>query len=81
MAEATVIQKSVNQIFRSVPYLLKFPTKHFLVDYDNSADVLYISFERPQNATNSKMLDNGILLRYNNKKLVGLTILDASKRK
>ena len=81
MAETTVIQKSVNQIFRSVPYLLKFPVKHFRVDYDNSADVLYISFERPQNATNSKMLDNGILLRYNNKKLVGLTILDASKRK
>jgi len=81
MTEATVIQKSVNQIFRSVPYLLKFPTKHFRVDYDNSADVLYISFERPQIATNSKMLDNGVLLRYNNKNLVGMTVLEASKRK
>ena len=81
MAEATLIQKSLGQVLHTVPYLVKFPVKHFRVDYDKSADVLYISFDRPQNATNSKMLDNGILLRYNNKNLVGMTVLEASKRK
>ena len=31
-----------------------------------------------QNATDSEMLDNGILLRYKNEKIVSVTILDAS---
>ena len=81
MAETTLIQKSLGQVLHTIPHLVKFPAKHFRVDYDKSADVLYISFARPQNATNSKMLDNGILLRYNNKNLVGMTVLEASKRK
>jgi len=51
------------------------------IDYDADADVLYISFERPQKATDSEMTEDGILMRYRGKKLVGITILDASKRK
>ena len=50
------------------------------MDYDDEADVLYISFERPQKATDSRMLDNGLLIRYQGRKIVGITILDASKR-
>ncbi|MFH0812679.1 MAG: DUF2283 domain-containing protein [Pseudomonadota bacterium] len=30
------------------------------VDYDKEADVLYISCKRPQRATDSEMLDNGV---------------------
>jgi len=33
------------------------------VDYDKEADVLYVSFKRPQRATDSEMLENGIILR------------------
>lgn len=50
------------------------------MDYDDEADVLYISFARPQQATNSVMTDDGILLRYRNDMLIGLTILNASTR-
>ena len=50
------------------------------LDYDEEADVLYISFQRPQQETDSEMLDNGILLRYRKEKLVGVTVLDASTR-
>jgi uncharacterized protein YuzE len=42
--------------------------------------VLYISFERPQQATDTKMTDDGVLLRYRGKQLVGGAILDASTR-
>ncbi|MEK9137312.1 MAG: DUF2283 domain-containing protein, partial [Bacteroidota bacterium] len=45
------------------------------------ADVLYVSFKRPQKATNSKMQENGMLLRYRGKEIVGITVLDASKRR
>jgi uncharacterized protein YuzE len=44
------------------------------------ADVLYISFKRPQKATDSEMMENGILIRYRGEKIVGVTVLEASKR-
>ena len=50
------------------------------IDYDEEADVLYISFRRPQKATDTEMTEDGILLRYKDDELVGITILDASKR-
>ena len=50
------------------------------IDYDKAADVLYISFKRPQKSTDSEMLGNDVLLRYKGKELIGITILDASKR-
>jgi uncharacterized protein YuzE len=56
------------------------PQKKMWIDYDEEADVLYISFKRPQKATDTEMTDDGILLRYKDGVLVGITILDASKR-
>lgn len=67
-------------VVQAIPLLLHFPTTKFWVDYDREADVLYISFDRPQNATDSEMTDEGILLRYRENRLVGMTILDASTR-
>nr|VFK24326.1 MAG: hypothetical protein BECKLPF1236B_GA0070989_14032 [Candidatus Kentron sp. LPFa] len=41
---------------------------------------LNISFDRPQNATDSEMTEDGFLLRYRGEQLIGVTILDASIR-
>ena len=58
-----------------------FSTSDVWVDYDREADVVYVSFRRPQHATDTiEMDDQGILLRYRGKKLVGVTILNASTR-
>ena len=65
----------------AIPMLLDFPAKRFHVDYDKEADVLYISFERPQKVTDTEVTDEGILLRYRGDKLVGVTILNASRFK
>jgi uncharacterized protein YuzE len=78
--EATVTPQTVRAVAQAVPLLLKFPEQRFWVDYDQEADVLYISFRRPQHATDTEMTDEGILLRYHGKRLVGITILDASAR-
>ena len=51
-----------------------------ILDYDREADVLYISLKKPQKATDSEMLEDGVLLRYRDEELVGITILDVSKR-
>ena len=73
--------EEVKKIVDAIPTLLDFPAKRFHVDYDKEADVLYISFERPQKATDTEVTDEGILLRYREDKLVGITILNASRFK
>nr|VFK43366.1 MAG: Uncharacterized protein YuzE [Candidatus Kentron sp. TC] len=73
-------QSLCHVVAQSIPLLLDFPTRRFSVDYDRDADVLYISFERPQNATDSEMTEDGFLLRYRGEQLIGVTILDASTR-
>ena len=80
MAKVELSSAMMKEIFDATPHLLKFPASSMWLDYDKEADVLYISFKRPQKATDSKMMDNGILLRYKHDELVGVTVLDASKR-
>ncbi len=79
-AIATGIPATTAPIIDAVPYLIRFPSRRFWVDYDKKADVLYISFQRPQKATDSEMTDEGILLRYRGDELVGMTIMDVSTR-
>ena len=64
----------------ATPGLLELRQGRYWVDYDQEADVLYISFQHPQKATNSVLTDDGVLLRYQADKLVGITVLDASTR-
>ncbi len=80
MAREVLTSSAIEEIFKATSHLTKFPSKSMWIDYDEEADVLYISFDNPQNATDSEMLDNGILLRYKGDKLIGITILDASER-
>ena len=67
-------------VLHAIPMLIEFPRQRFWVDYDAEADVLYINFQHPQRATDSQMTEEGILLRYRGKQLVGMTVLDASTR-
>jgi len=78
--EKTLTPQVFQSITQAVPLLLRFPGQRFWVDYDTEADVLYISFRRPQKATDTTTTDEGILLRYDGKDLVGVTVLDASTR-
>jgi uncharacterized protein YuzE len=66
-------------ILESIPYLLKMPSKRMWVDYDDEADVLYISFRKPQQA-NDSVMENDIISHYHNKEIIGLTILHAESR-
>ena len=74
------INKTLKEITEIVSHIIKLPETKMWMDYDKEADVLYISFKRPQKATDSEMVENGVLLRYKGNNLVGITILDASKR-
>ena len=37
-----------------IPLLLQLPSHQLWIDYDAEGDVLYLSFEKPQQATNSQ---------------------------
>ena len=51
------------------------------VDYDQGADVLYVSFGEPQKADDAVQNRDGIITRKKGDKIVGLTILNASRFK
>ena len=78
--ETTLASEIPSSILSAIPMIIKFPSQHFRVDYDEEADVLYISFQHPQKATNTVMRDDGLLLRYRDEQLVGVTVIDASTR-
>lgn len=58
--------------------MLGLPARHVWADYDAEADVLYLSFRKPQNATKTIEVGDDILLRKDGRTIVGLTILNAS---
>ena len=80
MALAALSKTDVSKIMRAVDGLIHVPARRFWVDYDEEADVLYLSFRRPQHATDSELRDDGVIIHTRGRETVGLTILDASKR-
>jgi len=80
MAVAELKPKDISRLLRAVPRLVDLPAARMWIDYDSEADVLYISFQRPQKAADSEMRDNGIVVHRRGKQIVGVTILDASTR-
>ncbi len=59
----------------------EFPASKLWLDYAQEADVLYISLQKPQRATETVEVEGqGVLLRYRDKELVGITVLNASRR-
>ncbi|MCX7845261.1 MAG: DUF2283 domain-containing protein [Dictyoglomaceae bacterium] len=78
MAKEITIEETKEQILKIINFLLTLPQKKMWIDYDDEADVLYISFKRPKKATETKTTKDGILLRYRGNELVRITVLEAS---
>ena len=60
--------------------ILRLPAQHVWLDYDKEADVLYMSFRKPQRATETIETGDDILIRKDGRVIVGLTIMNASSR-
>ncbi len=67
-----------DELLKSIPYMLKMPSNRIWIDYDEDADALYISFQKPQHADDSIMEDN-VIYHYCGKNLVGITVIGAKK--
>lgn len=60
--------------------IVKLPSEHMWIDYDREADILYLSFRKPQRATKTIEAADDILIRKDGNQTVGITILNASSR-
>ncbi len=76
MPERTVVL----ELLQSLPHLLRLPSKQIWFDFDEEADVLYVSFERPQGDTDSGLTEDGVLMHYRGDQLVGASIFNARRR-
>jgi uncharacterized protein YuzE len=70
----------VKRILELVPELVGMPYPRMWTTYDREADVLYINFKKPSHADDSELTDDDIIIRYEQGDVVGITILNASKR-
>jgi uncharacterized protein YuzE len=81
VAREVMVEETMQHVYEVIPHLIRLPSGKVWIDYDREADVLYLSLRRPQQATDTQYLDEqGVLLRYRGKELVGITVLEASKR-
>ena len=71
---------NLEQVMTFVPQVLQLHQNNIWLSYDEEADVLYLNFKKPSHADDSELLDNDILVRYENDEIVGLTVMNASKK-
>ena len=60
--------------------LMSIPYKRLWYSYDEEADVLYFNFKKPSHADDSELTEDDMIIRYENGEVVGVTVLNASKR-
>ncbi|MCK4403896.1 MAG: DUF2283 domain-containing protein [candidate division Zixibacteria bacterium] len=70
----------LKRILDVVPQLVRIPYEQIWSSYDKEADVLYLNFKKPSHADDSELTDDDIIIRYEKGEIVGITILNASKR-
>jgi uncharacterized protein YuzE len=73
-------QVAIDQYLKLIPAVRYAPQKYLWSSYDSEADVLYINFKKPSHATDSELTDDDVIIRYEGDAIVGITILNASKR-
>ena len=71
---------AIDQYLSLIHTVKHTPQRYLWSSYDAEADVLYINFKKPSNATDSELTDDDVIIRYENETIIGLTILHASKR-
>ncbi len=50
------------------------------VDYDAAGDVLYISFGPPIASSDSRVLENDVVIRLKGERIIGITVPSFKKR-
>ncbi len=80
MAIEMLAERDISHLLGAVSHLVHLPKPQMWLDYDAEADVLYVHFTEKPSSTHSDMREDGIILDYQDDRLVGLTVLEASQR-
>ncbi len=76
-----IAAKDLRKLARLCPILAGFPIANLHLRYDAEADVLYVKFADSRPVYQSELTDDDILVEYDSRRrIVGVTILDASRR-
>lgn len=68
------------ELIKRILHVVSSTIKKVWIDYDEEADVLYVSFVYPPNAIEHEMDEDGIVRNYDKEgKLTGLTIIAAKR--
>jgi len=79
MAEVAELSKVV----RTLPTLVStLGQNKIFLHYDDGADVLYVNFnDKPVEADDSELTDDGLIIRYRDGKVIGVTMMNAQNKK
>ena len=80
MVTEVLAEQNIGYLLKAMANFIRLPRTKMWLDYDADADVLYLHFEEKPSSTHSEMRDDGVILDYRDGTLVGLTVLDASRR-
>lgn len=69
---------ATNEIRSILPWFMK--QKTVWANYDEDADVLYLHFKKPNHADHSEMTEDDMIVRYEKDEVVGITVLNVSKK-
>lgn len=76
--EQSIINSS-KLVISDLVQLVKYGKDKLFIDYDEEADVLYVSFGKPQKADDSIHEEDDIIKRKRGNRIIGLTILNANR--
>jgi uncharacterized protein YuzE len=71
---------AIKEYLRLLPSLKQTEQGFLWMLYDAEADVLYVNFKKPSEATDSELTDDDVIIRYEGEEVIGCTILHASQR-
>ena len=73
-------QIAIDNYLPLVTAVMDTPQQTLWSTYDAKADVLYINFKKSGRTTDCKLTEDDVIVRYEGKEIIGLTILHAKKR-
>jgi uncharacterized protein YuzE len=70
----------IEAYLRLVPVIKQASQSTVWLSYNQEAATLYINFKKPSYATDSELMDDDVIVRYESNEVVGFTVLHASQR-
>ena len=70
----------IQDYVRLLPAVNRTPHHAVRLTYDTETDTLSVNFKKPGRATDSEMMPDDVIIRYEGEAVIGFTVLHASKR-